>query len=164
MENIIGKTLYFRTIGNSIIIVTVKGFELAGDNYQSDSYYGNKSCLYPNEEKPNAPFKMEWSCNKEAFEKDLLNGKYNHLIDEDTLNLLPELQFKRGGRVSNEQITQVKDLLKISGDEDPRVLTHLRNMIVFFFAEKMKETPDISMELMNILSAVVAVIDNIYFK
>ncbi|MGL4806963.1 MAG: hypothetical protein ACRC26_11525 [Bacteroidales bacterium] len=159
LKNYLGKTIYYRSIGDIILVVTINAFEKAGAKYLSDSYTGSVFYLVPNNKDLHIQNSTEWACEKCAFENNVKKGKYNHLIDQDTLKILTELQFERGEWLSAKDINEIKNILKISGEEDPRILTYLRNMIVSFFADQLKESPMNNKELINSLSAITAVLD-----
>ncbi|MGL4807067.1 MAG: hypothetical protein ACRC26_12050 [Bacteroidales bacterium] len=159
LENYIGKTIYYKGVGGIILVVNIKAFEKAGDKYVSDSYTGSVFYLVPNNRDLHIQNSIEWACEKCAFERNVKKGKYNHLIDQDTLRILTELQFERGGWLSAKDINEIKNILKISGEEDPRILMYLRNMIVSFFADQLKESPMNNKELRNSLSAITSVLD-----
>ena len=74
-ESLIGKTFSKEGIGGMIYIIVVTGFEEKGKNYDSDSYVGKQTVVFPNGES----YCQQWASEKGYFEYMNKNGKLKRL-------------------------------------------------------------------------------------
>ena len=69
---LIGKTFsYSLKIGGVLMVVTITGFEKAGDRFLSDSYTGKKTMIFKNGETMTG----EYACSAKEFEAKKRRGE-----------------------------------------------------------------------------------------
>lgn len=74
-ESLIGKTFSKKGIGGMIYIIVVTGFEEKGKNYNSDSYVGKQTVVFPN----GKSYCQQWASEKGYFEHLNKNGELKRL-------------------------------------------------------------------------------------
>lgn len=74
-ESLIGKTFSKKGIGGMIYIIVVTGFEEKGKSYDSDSYVGKETVVFPN----GNSYCQKWACEKGHFEYMKKNRKLKRL-------------------------------------------------------------------------------------
>ena len=74
-ESFVGKTFAKRGVGGMIYIIVVTGFEVKGHNYDSDSYIGKETVIFPN----GNSYCQKWACEKKCFELQKKHRKLKRL-------------------------------------------------------------------------------------
>lgn len=71
-DSIINSTFAYKGIGGMVYVVTVLGFEKKGEKYDSDSYTGMQTMIFP----IGNTLTQEWSCCADIFEDKVISGRY----------------------------------------------------------------------------------------